>query len=113
MAFQLFIGNDAAKLARRLAAGLLETPERFRNAGDPLRKTRIVVQSRGMEVWLKQQFIACGVPAAVNPFSFFRIAPAVFEPSVASVGTPSTAASRRTSGALSNTDGKNSRSEFR
>ena len=70
MAFQLFIGNDAAKLARRLAKGLIETPECFRNARDPLRKTRIVVQSRGMEVWLKQQFIACGVPVVNFEFPF-------------------------------------------
>ena len=57
--------------------------------------------------------MASGVASAVNPFTFFRIAPAALDHSVARVGTPSTAASLRTSGALSNTEGKNSMSAFR
>ncbi len=69
MALRLFISNQTEKLAGILAEGLLAGEDGYR-ASDPLRKTRIIVQSQGMEIWLKQYLVKSGVPVINFEYPF-------------------------------------------
>lgn len=71
MSLHIHISNRVEALAGTLADGIKNSGSFFR-AADPLRKTRIVVQSRGVEIWLKQFFAGHGIPVVNFDFPFMQ-----------------------------------------
>ena len=71
MSLRIHISNRVEALAGTLADGIKNSGSFFR-AADPLRKTRIVVQSRGVEIWLKQFFAGHGIPVVNFDFPFMQ-----------------------------------------